>query len=215
MKAIYQTINLLIILLLCFSYSCKGQFTKLNNQTSLSNIEFEKLKYKIVKKDTVEITGYLKNETQIGEYFCAADLVHFTKELKLVYFKLGKAFKLDKAEIPKGAWVSLERAGYYICNLPSDETIQGFACLGGNEHKGPTVTFDNEGNLHAFYSPSDIKIGQIYCAGGKSNKIGLLKNGSLAFCTLSIDHNINEVKYKQGQILSFDFNGNVASVKEK
>jgi len=215
MKSLSQTIHPLIIILLFSSFSCKSQVIKLDNSSSLANIEFEKVKYKIVKKDTVSITGYLKNETLIGEYYCAAGMVQFTKDFKLQYFKLAKPYKLEKAEIPADTWVSFERAGYYICILPDNEAIQGHLCLGGNEKKGPTVTFDVEGNLHAFYSPTDIKIGRIYCAGGKSNEIGLLKNGALAFCTLSIDHNINDVIYKEGQILSFDFNGNVASVKEK
>jgi len=210
-----QITNLLLPLLLIGTVACKSQNTRWENNKTISNIEFEKVRYKLEKHDTILIFGYLKNETEIEGYSVAPDLVHFSKDFKLIYFKLAKPYNLEKTVIDKDSWVSLERSGYFTCNLPNDETIQGYYCLGGNGQNGPTVTFESGGNLRSFFTPDDIKIGNIYCSGGKSHEIGLLKNGALDFCTLSIDHNINDVKYKSGQIVSFDFNGNVSSVKEK
>jgi hypothetical protein len=208
-------IKLLIPLLLIGSVTSKSQNTRWENNKTIANIEFEKVRYKLLKHDTILLIGYLKNETLIEGYTVAPGLVHFSKDFKIIYFKLAKPYKLEKAEIAKDSWVSLERSGYYICNLPLDESIQGYYCLGGNGKDGPTVTFGSGGNLRSFFTPDDIKIGNIYCSGGKSHEIELLNNGALGSCTLSIDHNINDIKYKSGQIVSFDFNGNVSSVKEK
>jgi hypothetical protein len=215
MKHKYLKINFLVSIILMSSVASKSQFTKWENNKAINNIVFEKVRYKSAKHDTLFIIGYLKNESTIEAYPVAADLVRFTKEFKLLYFKLAKPFKLEKFEIAADTWVSLEQNGYYICALPKADTIQGYTCMGGNGKVGNTVMFDSKGNLRSFFSPTDIKIGNIFCSGGKSNEIGLLANGSLGFCTLSIDHNINDVKYKSGLIVSFDFNGNVSSIKEK
>jgi hypothetical protein len=211
----FLTIKLLTFFLFVSFVTCKSQFTRWENNKIISNIEFEKVRYKLAKHDTILIIAYLKKDTLIEGYSCASGLVHFTKNFKLRLFKLANPYKLDNYEIQKDTWVSLERNGYYICTLPKDSVIQGYMCLGGKNDEGSKVSFDTKGRLHSFFSPSDIKIGNIFCAGGKSNEIGLLKNGTLGYCTLSIDHNINDVKYKRGLIVYFDFNGNVSSVKEK
>jgi hypothetical protein len=215
MKSKYQILIFLLPALVFNSVSCKSQFTRWEYNKTISKIEFEKMRYKLVKHDTILIVGLLKKETIINGYSCAADLVNFTKDFKLQLFKLAKPYQLEKTIINKSTWVSLKRNGRYTCVLPEDTIIQGHLCIGNGEQDGIPVSFDNEGNLRSFFSPSDIKIGKIFCAGGKSDEIGLLKNGALEFCTLSIDHNINDVKYEQGSIVSFDFNGNVSNVKEK
>jgi hypothetical protein len=209
------SLKLLIVCLLLHIFSCKSQYTKWENNKTISNIDFEKIRYKLNKKDTVLIVGLLKKETNINGFFCAADWVHFTKKYKLQLFKLGKPYQIEKFNILKDTWVSLIRNGRYICVLPKDSTIQGHLCLGGKGPDGTTVSFDPEGNLRSFFTPVDVKIDKIFCSGGKENEIGLLKNGALEYCTLSIDQNINDTKYRQGSTLYFDMNGNVSSVKEK
>jgi hypothetical protein len=209
----YLTIIISIGFLLVSFNQCKSQFTKWESNKKIANIEFEKVRYKLNKQDTILVIGQLKNETIIDTYPCAEGLVYFTKSLKLQSFKLSAPLKLEKFEIEKDTWVSLEKSGYYICSFPKEKTIQGFTCIGGKSEDGPKVTFDTQGNIRSFFSVSDVKIGEIFCSGGKSNEIGILKNGHLGYCKLSIDQNINDTNYKEGSILFFDYNGNVSLVK--
>jgi len=168
-----------------------------------------------MKQDTVLLIGLLKDETLIGQYACAKDWVHFTKDFKLQLFKLARPYTIEKVNLLKGTWVSLKRNGRYICVLPKDTIIQGRLCMGGKDPEDAAVSFDTNGNLRSFFSPVDLKIEKVYCAGGEKNEIGLLKSGSLEYCTLSIDHNINDSKYRQGSVVYFDNNGNVSLVKKK
>jgi hypothetical protein len=213
MTAKYLTAIISLVFLLVSFFQCKSQFTKWESNKTISNIEFEKVRYKLSKQDTVLVIGYLKKETIIESYPCAEGLVHFTKSFNLQAFRLSSPLKLEKYEIEKDTWVSLEKAGYYICSFPKEKTIQGFTCIGSKSEDGPKVTFDNQGNIRSFFSVSDVKIGDIYCSGGKSNEIGILKNGHLGYCKLSIDQNINDTNYKEGSILFFDYNGNVSLIK--
>jgi hypothetical protein len=211
----YLSSILLIHCLLINFISCKSQYTRWEYDKSISQIEFEKIRYKLAKHDTLLIIGLLKKETKINGFSCAADWVNFTKDFKLQFFKLSNSYMIEKTVLNKDTWVSLKINGRFICVLPKDSIIQGHQCMGGGGQEGLTVNFDLNGNLRSFYSPTDIKIDKIFCSGGKSNEIGLLKNGALEYCTFSIDQNINDVKYRQGSIVSFDYNGNVSNVKEK
>jgi hypothetical protein len=211
----YFLFRILLFFFLFAQVSCLSQFTKWENNQIKQGYEFEKIRYQLSKGDTMAIIGFLKKDALIETYPVAAGLVHFSNEFRLEYFSLSEQHKVEKQILPKGTWVSLSRKGYLRCHLPHDTDYQGFLCMAGDKQKGPVTTFDLAGNLRSFFTPDDVKIGNIYCLGGKSNEIGLLKNGSLEFCTLSIDHNINDVKYIAGSVLSFDYNGNVSSVKQK
>ncbi len=206
----------LLIPLIFFNFiSCKSQYTKWINHVKIENIEFKKIRYKVVKSDTLLLIGLLKNESVIDNYPCAADWVHLSKKFKLQLFKLSSDISIEKLRLHKDTWVSLEKNAWYQCVFPKDTIIQGFKCMAGSGPDGISTNFDYEGNLRSFFSPDDIKIGKIFCSGGKNNQIGLLKNGSLEYCRLAIDHNINDIKYKQDQILHFDYNGNVSYTEEK
>ena len=208
-------IKLIVISLFAFAISCKSQLTRWESSKTIANVEFEKVRYKILNHDTIMIIGLLNKETVIENFPCAKDYVYFNNECKIQNFRLAKPFFIGTTEIPANTWVSLERYGYYVCSLPEESTFDVYTCMKGNGKDGPVTVFYSNGALRSFFSPEDIKIGEIYCAGGKSNEIGFLKNGSLEYCTISIDHNINDVKYKRGSVILFDLNGNVSAVKEK
>jgi hypothetical protein len=215
MKTNILILKLLAALVLFNIFSCKSQYTKWENNKTISNIEYEKIRYKLNKQDTVLIIGMLKKETKIGNFICAKDWVYLTKDFKLQLFKLARPFSIEKYTLVKDTWVSLKRNGRYICVLPKDTLIQGRLCMGGSGIDDITVSFETDGTLRSFFTPDDIKIERVFCSGGDKNEIGLLKSGALEYCTLSIDHNINDTKYRQGSVVYFDNNGNVSIVKTK
>jgi hypothetical protein len=206
----------LVLSLVLINFACMGQqFTKWVNNQTIGNMEFEKIRYKMETNDTVLIIGHLKNPTQIGEYLCAPGLVHFNKDFEILLFKLAAPLKIGKHDINAGTWVSMEKKGLVTCFFQQATQIDNFVCMPGKEFSGPNVVFDQNGNLRSFFTPDDVKIGKIYCSGGKNNEIGILRNGSLEFCTLSIDQNINDIVYKAKTIVHFDFNGNVSMTRTK
>jgi hypothetical protein len=216
MKRNSLKMKLVVLLVLVNILACKGQeYTKWENNQTINHIQFERIRYKMDKQDTVLIIGQLKNEIQIGGYLCAPGLVHFNKNFEIQLFKLAAPLKIGKHEIGAETWVSLEKRGFIACIFQQATKIEDYVCMPGKETAGPQVVFDQTGNLRSFFSPHDVKIGNVYCSGGKTNEIGLLKNGALEFCTFSIDQIINDVKYTAKTIVYFDFNGNVSSTVTK
>ena len=125
------------------------------------------------------------------------------------------AIRVGDVELPRGSWVRHDRGGKLTtCALPTNMTIQGHTCIGtGLGAAGAVVNFYESGRLRAFFSPGDVSIDSVPCAGGLFDSIGLHENGRLAHCTLSDDLSRKGQTIPAGTVVRFDENGELQATE--
>ena len=74
-----KTCNILLFLITLLFSGCNGYYTSWENDKEIHGIEFRKIRYGLVKGDTLAIIGYLEADSKINGYQCAADWIHFNK----------------------------------------------------------------------------------------------------------------------------------------
>lgn len=192
--------------------SCNGGYTAWQENKSVHGIEFDKIRYGIEDNDTTTVIGYLKADTMIDQYPCAADWVHFTKDWKLKLFRLSSKAEINNFEYCENSWIRFSQDGNVICVFPENMTVQGYKCRGGGGASGISTSFYKNGRLQYFYSEGDIRIGDVLCKSNVNNNIGLYENGSLMECTLAKDTQIGDVNYKKNTRICFDEAGKVKAI---
>ncbi|MCU7503000.1 MAG: hypothetical protein HF314_07995 [Ignavibacteria bacterium] len=198
-----------ILVTLC---SCNRGYSAWEKNKLINGIEFEKIRYGLKDNDTTAIIGYLKANTIIEQYPCAADWVHFTKDWKLKLFRLCNKTTINNFEYCKNSWIRFTQEGSVICVFPEKTLVQGFKCIGGGGPSGISTSFYKSGRLNYFYSDGDILVDNILCKSDLFNNIGLHENGKLKECTLAQDKRINSINYKKGTRIFFDEAGMVKNM---
>jgi len=204
-KAVF--VHGLIIFSILTGMSCiRGHYTKWEYNRNTHNIEFSKIRYGIADNDTIVIIGFLKSSTWVEGYLCEADWVHFTKDWKLIMFKMAETKTINNFQYPQNAWIHI-RNNTIICSLPHDTVIQGYLCRGNGGPKGIQTSIYPNGQLESFFTKGNIKINEINCKGGVFSNIVLYDDGRLKECTLSEEQSINKIKFKKGVRIHFDESG--------
>lgn len=200
------------IFVLVTLFSCNRGYSSWEKNKLVKGIEFEKIRYGFKDDDTTVIIGYLKANTIIEQYPCAADWVHFSKDWKLKLFRLSNKATINSFEYCENSWIRFTQDGCVICVFPEKTIVQGFKCTGGGGSSGISTSFYKSGRLNYFYSDGDVFVGDILCKGNLLSNIGLHENGNLKECTLGQDKRINNINYKKGTRIYFDEAGNVKTI---
>jgi hypothetical protein len=212
LKAFHSAIICLCIFLSVILSSCKLGFTSWEENKTVHGIEFEKIRYGLKDNDTTSIIGFLKTNTLIEQYPCAADWIHFSKDWKLRLFRLNSKATINNFEYCKNCWIRFVEDGSIICVFPENTTVQGYNCIGGGGASGVSTSFYKNGRLHYFFSDETVLIGGILCKSNLLNNIGLYENGKLKECTLAQDQNIDNSQYRKNTRICFDETGKVKAI---
>ncbi|MGE5679940.1 MAG: hypothetical protein ACM34K_03580 [Bacillota bacterium] len=212
LKAVRLITICLSIFISVILFSCGRNYTSWEENKLAHGIEFEKIRYGIKDNDTTAIIGYLKANTTIEQYPCAADWAHFSKDWKLKLFRLSSKATVNNFEYCENSWIRFIQDGSVICVFPENTIVQGFKCRGGGGASGVSTSFYKSGRLNYFFSDGDVLVGDILCKSNLFNNIGLHENGKLKECTLAEDKQINNVSYKKNTRICFDETGNVKTI---
>lgn len=206
----WKSSSLVLLMSLVFLVSCNscGGYSKWQKNAEMDGIKFDKMRHS--KSGT--IIGYLSDNTAIQGYPCKAGWIHFYKDRELQNFTLLDSMTINGVDVPTKTWVTLNETGILVrCAFPENIEIQGILCKGTGGPKGAQVSFYASGKLRSFFSPDQVDIHGIPCKGGIFRIIALHENGLVKECNLSRAIELHGVKYKKGNKLYFDENGNVVS----
>jgi len=203
-----KSLQIYILILTVFSFPSCTVFGSWKYNQKINNIDFSQIKYAIKQKDTTAIIGFLKHNTTIQGYPCAADWVHFNKKWEMSLFRLSDTATINNFLYQKDTWIRLTKSGL-ICTFPRDTIVQGYLCKGGGGAKGVQTRFLRSGKLDAFFTEKGSIIDGIKCKGGGLDLIQLNENGLLKECILAEDQLIKGVQYKKGTKIQIDPDGKI------
>jgi len=206
-----KTLNILLFLITLLLTKCDGYYTSWEKDREINGVKFRKIRYEIIRGDTLSIIGYLRADSKINGFLCSADWIHFTKDWELKLFRLNEETVINGFKYEKDTWIRFTDQGSVICVFPVSTEVQGYICKGGGGPKGISTAFYEGGRLHYFFSMHDVFVGDIKCKGGVLNIIGLYENGTLQECTLAQETEINGVRYRKNTNMVFNEDGSVKS----
>ncbi|MCK9222833.1 MAG: hypothetical protein PHV61_02840 [Limnochordia bacterium] len=189
---------------------CDGNYTPWERNKVVHGIEFAKLRYGIDDGEIRSIIGYLKDDTVIDGYPCAADWVHFAADWQLTLFRLAKPAVINNYSYGADTWIRFVH-DRVTCVFPKNTSVQGYLCRGGGGVTGVHTSFYESGRLRFFYPVGDVDICGICCSGSVFSGIGLYEDGTLRECTLMQPVVIDGISYPKNSRLTFDEAGAVTS----
>jgi hypothetical protein len=214
MKSVVGLIGIIITLLILSSCSSQYAYTEWEENVTLRNLEFTKLRYSVHEetKDTSSIIGLLKEAAIVDSIPVAANWIHFNSNWSISLCQLSERFTVHNVEAATASWIIFSDSGSLIFAFPKDTFIQGYQCRGNAEKysaKGIHTAFYQSGKLKAFYSPEDVEVDGILCKSTLFQIIELHQNGRLRSCKLAKDVMINGEKYRKGDLVRLNESGDV------